>query len=99
MVRIKSYRKKYMYHGTQERCLTGIAKHGLLPSSKTGIVSWPEMAERTRNMIFLDEEKGSARNWACGESCMMSESMDSKVWEFEDENDETTFIIDGRLSR
>ena len=67
---------KYLYHGTQEDCLTGSAKHGLLPSKETEITNWPEMTYRRRDVVFLAETEESAGTWACGTRCEEDENQD-----------------------
>ena len=76
MVTVKRYKRRYLYHGTQEDCLIGIARRGLLPSSKTQIINWPEMQYRIRDAVFFAEEEDSAWNWACGTRCDEDENPD-----------------------
>lgn len=80
MQRIRTHLRKgqrYLYHGTQEDCLIGIARHGLLSRRRSGVSSiWTEAEYRGSDTIFLAETEDSAMNWACGELCQEDENPD-----------------------
>lgn len=81
MVRVQRHlrkSKKYLYHGTQEECLIGIASKGIIPPSKSKkAITYSELWYRpTKNVVFLVDKEEMANTWACGTRCNEDENPD-----------------------